>query len=173
MKNFRSYKDKAIELDDSDREVLARSLFSLVADNFSMTLKGFNFHWNVVSPIFEDLHEMFGEDYTSLLGHADLIAERIRALGFSVPGSLNIFQDNSIIQDQNSVLDWSSMVSEWIQDHVSMSRRARETQKVAQSVGDSNTLAMLDSIILHHDKRAWMFRSIINRQPDRFPAVIR
>jgi starvation-inducible DNA-binding protein len=163
------YKDVAFHLPDENREILARALFHLVSDNFTMAIKGYNFHWNVVSPIFEDLHEMFQEDYEKLLANADCIAERIRALGFSTPGSLNAMSSASSIQDQNGVPDWTSMVREWIEDNVHMSREAREVQKIAESVGDNNTLAMLDNIILCHDKRAWMYRSLISSNPDRFP----
>lgn len=163
------YKDKAFSLPDDARETLARSLFHLVADNFVMAIKGYNFHWNVVSPTFEDLHEMFGADYETLLADADCIAERIRALGFSTPGSLGVFGSESSIRDQSGVPDWQTMVSEWIGDHQHMAREAKEAQKVAESVGDNNTLAMLDSIILCHEKRAWMYRSIVSSSPDRFP----
>lgn len=167
-RNF--YKDRAFHLPDGEREALSRSLYHLVADTFAMAIKGYNFHWNVVSPIFEDLHEMFEEDYTALLSHADAQAERIRALGFSVPGSLTHFSAEVSISDQNSLPDWQSMVEEWIRDHIHMSREARSVQRMAETVGDNNTLAMLDNMILFHDKRAWMFRSIVKMQPDRFPA---
>lgn len=169
MREDNNFKDYAFHLPDSERERLARSLFHLVADNFTMTIKGFNFHWNVVSPIFEDLHEMFAEDYTALIEHADMIAERIRALGFSTPGSLSQFSSESSLPEQNSVPDWRSMVQQWIDDHVHMAREARVVQKLAEEVGDQNTLAMLDGLILFHDKRTWMFRSIVNMGPDSFP----
>ncbi|MBD3260359.1 MAG: DNA starvation/stationary phase protection protein [Candidatus Altiarchaeales archaeon] len=163
------YKDKAFHLPDNEREAVARGLFHLVADTFAMAIKGYHFHWNVVSPIFEDLHEMFQEDYEQILGHADLQAERIRALGFSVPGSLSSFSSESSIMDQNGLPDWRFMVEEWIRDHVHMAREARQVQSVAEAAGDQNTLAMLDSVILFHDKRAWMFRSVVQMSPDRFP----
>jgi len=168
-KEIKYFKDKAFHLPDEDRERLSRALYRLVADNFSMTIKGYNFHWNVVSPIFEDLHEMFGDDYETMLADADLIAERIRALGFSIPASLNQFASETTINDQNGVPDWRAMVEEWVGDHFLMSREARAAQKVAEEVGDNNTLAMLDTIILFHEKRAWMFRSILSTGPDRFP----
>lgn len=171
MGNRNFYKDKAFHLPDEDRERLAQALFHLVADNFAMAVKGYNFHWNVVAPTFEDLHGMFGEDYEKLLADADCIAERIRALGFSSPGSLRTFSVSSTINDQESVPAWPEMVREWIEDHVHMAREAREVQRLAEAVGDNNTLAMLDGIILCHDKRAWMFRSLLNGGPDRFPSA--
>lgn len=162
-------KGTAASIPPDDAKTLANALFHLVADNFTMAIKGYNFHWNVVAPTFEDLHEMFGADYETLLGDADCIAERIRALGFSTGGSLSTFARESTIRDQDGVPSWQSMVSEWVGDHEHMAREAREAQKVADSVGDNNTLAMLDNIILCHEKRAWMFRSILSTAPDQFP----
>lgn len=162
-------KETAFHIPEMDRERLAGDLFHLVADNFAMAIKGYNFHWNVVSPIFEDLHEMFADDYEKMLGHSDMIAERIRALGFSTPASVSAFSAEQSIKDQDQAPAWRSMVQEWVADHVHMASEARSVQKIAEAVGDSNTLAMLDSIILFHDKRAWMFRSIVNALPDRFP----
>jgi len=163
------YKDKAIMLPDEDREHLARALFHLVADSFVMGVKGYNFHWNVVSPIFEDLHEMFGDDYDKILEDADSIAERIRALGFSTPGSLGTFAATTSMSDQNGLPDWQGMIQEWIEDHQHFVTEARQVQQIADGMGDNNTLALLDGMILWHDKRIWMFRSILNAGPDRFP----
>lgn len=163
------FKDKAFHLPDADRERLSRALFHLVADSFVMAIKGYNFHWNVVSPIFEDLHSMFGADYGTLLEEADAIAERIRALGFSTPGSLSTFASSTTMADQPGLPDWKAMVNEWIADHEHIAREARAVQQLAEEVGDNNTLAMLDSMILCHNKRSWMFRSIVGAGPDRFP----
>lgn len=169
MGNRNFYKDQAFHLPDAERELLARGLYHLVADTFAMAIKGYNFHWNVVAPTFEDLHGMFQGDYETLLEHADGTAERIRALGFSAPGSLSAFSSESSINDQPGVPDWRSMVEEWVHDHVHLAREAREVQRLAETIGDNNTLAMLDACILWHDKRAWMFRSLIQGAPDRFP----
>jgi starvation-inducible DNA-binding protein len=162
-------KGTASSLSPENSKLLANALFHLVADNFAMAIKGYNFHWNVVAPTFEDLHEMFGDDYETLLADADVIAERIRALGFSTAGSLAAFSRETSIEDQERVPSWREMVSEWVRDHEHMAREAREAQRVAEHVGDNNTLAMLDSIILCHEKRAWMFKSMLGESPDQFP----
>lgn len=163
--------EKAFHFEEEARTRIAEALYHLVADAFVMAVKGYNFHWNVVSPLFDDLHEIFGEDYEKLLEEADCLAERIRALGYSTPGSLNTFLGTTSMSDQAELPDWRGMVSEWLADHEHMSSEARVAQQIAEDYGDNNTLAMLDSIILCHDKRAWMLRSMIQESPDSFPTV--
>jgi starvation-inducible DNA-binding protein len=38
-------------------------------------------HWNVIGPVFEDNHEIFGEIYDMLSDQADVFAEQVRILG--------------------------------------------------------------------------------------------
>ena len=43
--------------------------------------------WNVMGPMFQTLHLMFETQYNELALAVDLVAERIRALGFPAPGT--------------------------------------------------------------------------------------
>ena len=50
-----------------------------------------NFHWNVTGPMFETLHLMLERQYSALALAVDLVAERIRALGFPAPATYSEF----------------------------------------------------------------------------------
>lgn len=66
-------------------------LESLLHDTLALSLKTQSFHWNVEGPHFGPLHTLFGSQYESLIEAADLIAERIRAIGsFPHPHNSNI-----------------------------------------------------------------------------------
>ncbi len=54
-------------------------------------LKTHNFHWNVTGPMFQTLHLMFETQYNELALAVALVAERIRALGFTAPGTYKKF----------------------------------------------------------------------------------
>ncbi len=75
---------------DEDTKV-AEALSKVLADAFTLYLKTHNFHWNVVGPMFHTLHLMFEEQYNELWLAGDAIAERIRALGCTAPGSYREF----------------------------------------------------------------------------------
>ena len=74
-------------IDAKDREKIADGLSRLLADTYTLYLKTHNFHWNVTGPMFNTLHLMFETQYNELWLANDLIAERIRSLGFPAPGT--------------------------------------------------------------------------------------
>ena len=83
-----------IGISEADRQTIVDGLSRLLADSYTLYLQTHNFHWNVTGPMFNTLHTMFMTQYTEQWGALDLIAERIRALGFpaqvpmpSMPGS--------------------------------------------------------------------------------------
>jgi starvation-inducible DNA-binding protein len=80
-----------IGIKEQDRREIAQGLSNLLADTYTLYLKTHNFHWNVTGPMFRTLHLMFEEQYTELALAVDLIAERIRALGFPAPGTYGEF----------------------------------------------------------------------------------
>jgi starvation-inducible DNA-binding protein len=63
----------------------------VLADTYTLYLKTHNFHWNVTGPMFQTLHLMFEAQYNELALAVDLVAERIRALGFPAPGTYKQF----------------------------------------------------------------------------------
>ena len=77
-----------IGIDEAQRERDRRGLSKLSADTYTLYLKTHNFHWNVTGPMFKTLHLMFEAEYNELGLAVDLIAERIRALGSTAPGTL-------------------------------------------------------------------------------------
>src|SRR5687767_2461661 len=76
---------------DEDTQKVVEALSNVLADTFTLYLKTHNFHWNVVGPMFYTLHLMFEEQYNELWLAGDAIAERIRALGCTAPGSYREF----------------------------------------------------------------------------------
>jgi hypothetical protein len=75
-----------IGISTEDRQAITDGLGRLLADSYTLYLKTHNYHWNVTGPMFQTLHLMFETHYNELWLANDLIAERIRALGF--PGRL-------------------------------------------------------------------------------------
>ena len=76
-----------IGISEEDRKSIVDGLSRLLSDTYVLYLKTHNFHWNVTGPQFRTLHLMFEEQYNELWLATDLIAERIRALGFPAAGA--------------------------------------------------------------------------------------
>jgi len=80
-----------IGITDLERKKIADGLSALLADSYTLYLMTHNFHWNVTGPQFNSLHNMFMGQYTEQWNALDVIAERIRALGFPAPGTYKEF----------------------------------------------------------------------------------
>lgn len=89
-----------IGINDQDRKAIADGLSRLLADSYTLYLKTHNYHWNVTGPMFNTLHLMFEQQYTELAMAVDLIAERIRALGFPAPGSYKAYAALTSIEEE-------------------------------------------------------------------------
>ncbi|KPK16576.1 MAG: ferritin [Myxococcales bacterium SG8_38] len=144
-----------------DRKELADELSRLLADSYTLYLKTHNFHWNVTGPMFQTLHLMFEEHYTELAMAVDLIAERIRALGFPAPGSYAAFGRLSSVSDTDAVPKALEMVKLLVEAHETVIRTARKVVKAAEEAGDQATADLGTQRLQLHEKTAWMLRSLL------------
>jgi starvation-inducible DNA-binding protein len=153
-----------IGIDEAQRHEIADGLSRLLADTYSLYLKTHNFHWNVTGPQFNSLHLMFEEEYTELAMAVDLIAERIRALGFFAPGSYSAYSALSSVRDAEGVPAADDMVRELVSGHEQVAKTAREVFKSVDSAHDEATADLLTQRLRVHEKTAWMLRSMVAEQ---------
>jgi starvation-inducible DNA-binding protein len=143
------------------RKEIAGHLNHVLADTYTLYLKTHNFHWNVVGPRFRELHLMFEEEYNELWLAADLIAERIRALGQVAPGTYAEFSKLSTIPEPKGVPAAKAMLAELLRGHEACAGTARKGLEVAEKAEDQVTVDLLTQRMQIHDKTAWMLRSML------------
>lgn len=143
------------------REQIARGLAELLADTYTLYVKTHAFHWNVEGPMFNTLHEMFMVQYTELWNALDLIAERIRSLGFPAPGTYREFAKLSSIEETEGVPEAMEMVRLLVKGHEAVARTARKVFPIADQAGDESTADLLTQRLQVHEKTAWMLRSLL------------
>ena len=114
-----------IGIKEPDRRKIANGLGRLLADTYTLYLKTHNFHWNVTGPMFQTLHVMFEEQYTEQWQAADLIAERIRALGFPAPGTFKEFLATTSIKEPEGTPSAENMIRELVDGQEAVVRTAR------------------------------------------------
>lgn len=150
-----------IGIDDKARKQISEALGALLADTYTLYLKTHAFHWNVEGPMFNTLHEMFMTQYTELWGALDLIAERIRSLGFPAPGTYQEFGKLTSIEETVGVPEAMEMVRILVKGHEAVARTARKAFPVAEKGGDESTVDLLTQRLQVHEKTAWMLRSLL------------
>lgn len=150
-----------IGIAEQDRIKVADGLKKLLADSYTLYLQTHNFHWNVTGPQFRELHLMFEEHYTELAIAVDVIAERIRTLGVSAPGTYKAFASLSSIQEVEGVPTAEEMVKLLNQGHEKVVKTSREVLSVAQEAKDESTASLVSDRMRVHEKTAWMLRATL------------
>src|SRR3989338_5642917 len=151
-----------IGIDEKDRKEISDGLSKLLADTYTLYLKTHNFHWNVTGTMFNTLHLMFEQEYNELALAVDLIAERIRALGFPAPASYSEFSKLSSIREENSVPPAEEMIKLLVHGNEAVVKTARAIFPMAERANDESTCDLLTQRMQVHEKTAWMLRSMIS-----------
>ncbi len=150
-----------IGINERDRKKIADGLSRLLADSYTLYLKTHNFHWNVTGPQFNSLHNMFMTQYTEIWNALDMIAERIRSLGYPAPGSYKQFVALSSIPEEEGVPKAKDMIRQLVAGQEAVTRTAREVFKVVEKANDQPTADLLTQRMEIHEKNAWMLRSLL------------
>ena len=148
-------------INEADRQAIAGALSRFLADTHVLYLKTHNYHWNVTGPMFQTLHLMFELQYNELWTATDLIAERIRALGFFAPGTYKEYARLATIQEEDGVLAATDMIRLLVEGNDAAARTARAGLKIAEDASDAPTADLLTQRLQVHEKTAWMLRSLL------------
>jgi len=150
-----------IGLSEDSRARIADGLSRLLADSYSLYLMTHNFHWNVKGPMFNSLHQMFMTQYTEQWNALDMIAERIRALGYPAPGTYAEFGKLSTVKEVAGVPKAMDMVRHLVGAQEATARTARSLLPVVDEANDQPTADLLTQRLDVHEKTAWMLRSLL------------
>lgn len=152
-----------IGINDQDRKAIVDGLSRLLADTYTLYLKTHNFHWNVTGPMFQTLHLMFETQYNELALAVDLVAERIRALGFAAPGTYTEYAALSSIPETAGVPKAEKMIELLVEGQEAVVRTARSIFPLVDKVNDQPTADLLTQRMQLHEKNAWMLRSLLDK----------
>lgn len=153
-----------IGIEEKDRQKIADGLSRLLADTYTLYTKTHNYHWNVTGPQFQALHKMFEDQYIELADAVDLIAERIRAIGFFAPASFRKFQKLSSIEEDegDEPPQAKEMIRSLVEGHQAVVVTVRSLFPAVHKATDESTLNLLTDRLGIHEKTAWMLRSLLD-----------
>lgn len=144
------------------RHQTAEALKKVLGDTYALYLKTHGFHWNVTGPHFHTLHNMFEEQYREMWAALDDIAERIRTLGETAPGSGKALAGFSTIEEAgDAVPSAQEMLQILVADHEIWLKTAGEALETAREAGDDGSEDLLVPLISAHEKTVWMLKSSI------------
>ena len=119
-------------------------------------------HWNVIGPVFEDNHEIFGELYDELSEQVDVFAEQVRILGEYPMSKLSEYLKESRIAEYSLPMSAADMQKAMAQDlrHIS----DEMTRFIASTEEDAATQDHIVSAKQQIDKKIWMLRAMLGQK---------
>lgn len=151
----------AIDISAANRKKVAHILNELLADEFTLYVKTLNYHWNVKSHHFNDLHKFFESQYETLLEFSDSVAERVRSLDETAFGTMHEFLKHGQLKEKpGAALTDAQMIKNLLEDHEAIIRSIRKSQDDCMNkYQDASTNNFLLNLIEKHEKMAWMLRA--------------
>jgi starvation-inducible DNA-binding protein len=144
---------------DAQKQVV-EELQSALSELIDLGLAGKQAHWNVIGPHFRSVHLQLDELVAAARDHADLIAERVVALG----GNPNGNPETVIAERSNGAMptgyltdaDAVGIVIERLGPSV---ERIRDAMHVAEE-NDQPSQDLLNAVLLDLEKQSWMFQAM-------------
>lgn len=146
---------------DAGRAQAVDLLNPLALEAVSVSLLARMAHWNVRGPAFGPLHELFGEVYDAMSGHADRIAERVATLGGIALGEVALQKGVNVTIPALGALDGLTMCGPVADALDAFSKRcgaAFDRLTEARFTADTNAL---QDVIESVEKLSWKVRSHI------------
>jgi starvation-inducible DNA-binding protein len=145
---------------DAQKPVV-EELQSALTELIDLSLAGKQAHWNVIGPHFRSVHLQLDELVTAARAHADLIAERIAALG----GNPNGNPETVVAERSNGAMPTGYLTdANAVQTAVDRLGRSIERVRHAMHVAEENdppSQDLLNSVLLDLEKQSWMFQAML------------
>lgn len=149
-----------IGISKDHKQEAADKLNTLLADEFVLYTKTRNYHWNVESMNFTEMHEFYEEQYTELAGVIDALAERVRKIGHFSLGRLEDYLKITNLVEQQTTSDPKKQLAHLLDDHESIIRLLRENiPHFEETYKDTGSADYLTGLLQQHEEMAWMIRS--------------
>jgi starvation-inducible DNA-binding protein len=123
---------------------------------YALMLKTQSYHWHVTGLEFKSLHLFFQEQYEQLFDLVDVIAERMRSMGFHVPATFSLMNEFKLLSDANNNLTAHEMVSDLARDYVCLIDNIDELMNKAKEDNDEGSLSIFSDMLQQLEKNLWM-----------------
>ena len=105
---------------------------------------------------------MFENQYKQLAEAVDTLAERMRALGYFVPGSFSQFLALTSLPEEQTPNTADGMIQSLVQGHELVLQSLNKLSLVSKRFLDEPTTELATQRMAEHEKNAWMLRSLRN-----------
>jgi len=151
-----------IGLTEKNSQAIAEKLNTVLADEFLLSLKTRNYHWNVEGSNFMEMHKFYEGLYDELDEVVDEVAERVRTIGHYSEGRMVDFLKLANLQEEAYSNKQSTQLKSLLDDHETMIRQLRKDIDLMQDkYKDAGNADFLTGLMEKHEKWAWFIRSYL------------
>ncbi len=149
------------KITSSDKKQIVSLLEQILASEVVSSMKIRNFHWNVESHNFSEMHSFFEELYTETAENIDEIAERIRMLWHKTVSTYGEYLELSFLSEEaRRDLQVAEMVQSLTQDkEITIAFFRTAIDKVSET-NDVWTEDFLIALMQKHEKNLWILSSM-------------
>lgn len=148
--------DTRIDLPSNIRGTVIGLLQARLADAVDLASQAKQAHWNVKGPSFIALHELFDQVATTVREHADMIAERITALGGTAEGTARVAAKHSTLKEYPlDIIEGRAHVAALADALASFGAKVRRNLDEAAEAGDRGTADLFTEVSRSIDKTLW------------------
>jgi len=144
-----------------DMVLIAHSLSRVLANTYALYLKTQNYHWNITGMSFISLHKLFEEQYLELADSIDVIAERIRTLGYFPPASFKAFLDITDLKEDEFDTKPEVILRNLINANEVCIKSYTALKRLSEQKDDVSADLMVSRIGVLQ-KNVWMLRSFLS-----------
>lgn len=142
------------------KDISIEQLNVLLADQYVLMTKVRNYHWNVVSKNFVQIHEYLDKLYSELSDQIDETAERIRSLGEKVDATMINFVENSqLAEEMNSELSDQEIIENLVKDYKKLNTSLYEYSTIFWDNNDIASEGMAWDLITTYEQTIWFLES--------------
>lgn len=151
-----------IGISAANSKAVALILNKVLANEFILYTKTRNYHWNIESPSFMEMHKFLENQYTELAILIDEVAERVRKIGHYAEARLKDFIKLADLVEQEYTDNQNQQIKNLLDDHETMARNIRNhIETVEEKHKDLGTADFLTGVLKQHESMAWMLRSYV------------
>lgn len=151
-----------MDLGKSARAEMADLLNARLADVFDLYSQTKQAHWNVKGAQFIALHELFDDLAAELLDHADMIAERVTAMGGMALGTVRMAAAASSLPEfPADAFEGMAVVAALADRYAAFGASVRAAIDTADQAGDKDTADLFTEVSRGVDKNLWFLEAHI------------
>jgi starvation-inducible DNA-binding protein len=142
-------------------ETLFKLLSDAQASLFVLFHKTWVYHWNVVGPDFDQLHNTFGDQYETMFEEVDRLSEHMRYLDIRPLSKLSRVIEVSHIDEASSGISDKEMINDLLSSNEKLCSILADISEEAEKQKQYATANLVQDLMESHGKFVWKLRSFL------------